>query len=336
MRKREIICEYQPYIFRPPVASNNLYQSAVANDGVTIERWRKTWTDNITANKEFFGSFKDHSLGHLYGKHLYKPAIVVGSGPSLKFNIDKLKDRGAVPLISCLHNFHYMEDKGVPADYYVSLDAGPVVVGEISEGGDKSPEEYWELTKDRTLIAFIGSDPELFKKWQGTIYLYNAPVPDQEYEKEIDEIEPFRLVVSSGGNVLGASMYIAKAFFGCSTIIFMGADFSFGYDRKFHSWNSSYDEKMGHCVPIFDVFGNKVPTWQSYANFKSWFDWVTINIPGQYINCTEGGCLGSYPEGNLHSIKQMDLDKCLDMLHMYRHIKDQVEKPEEAQRKIIF
>lgn len=336
MATREIFCEYQPYITFNPIPPQALRSAAVSNDEVTIEHWSKKWLKNIRENKKFFGNFRDKSLGNLFGINLHKPAIIAGSGPSLKYSIEGLKDRNGIPLISCLHNFHFFEDNGVPADYYVSLDAGEVVLEEIAEGGAKTEDEYWELTKDRKLIAFIGSDPRLFEKWQGEIYLYNAPVPSEAYEDAVEAIESFKCSVSNGGNVFGACLYIAKGFFGSSAIMFIGADFSFGYDRKFHSWNSKYDQKLGKCVSLVDVYGNKVPTWQSYANFKQWFDWVCTTVPGIYINCSEGGCLGSYPEGNIFQIKQMDLKVALDMFNMHRHLKEQSIDPANAVKKILF
>jgi len=337
MKTRNIICEYQNYIFHTPVPPTQLRSNAVSADQVTIDAWKETWLGNIRKNKKFFGSFKKHSLGSLYGQFLHRPCIIAGSGPSLRHNYKKLKDRNGIPLISCLHNFHFFEDADLAPEYYVSLDAGPVVLEEIAEGGTKTPEEYWNRTKDRSLIAFIGSDPILFEKWQGKIYLYNAPVPDADYEKQVDEIETFRCIVSNGGNVLGACLYITKGYFGSSVTIFTGSDFSFDPgNNRFHGWDSKYDKNMGYCVPAFDVFGNKVKTWQSYKNFKDWFDWVSLQVPGLYINCSEGGCLGSYSDGNLFTIKQMDLDKCLDMFNMSSHLKDQALNPENAEKKILF
>lgn len=337
MRRREIICDYQPYIFQPPVSPNRLRSDSTSADGVTIDTWREKWLTNIRANKKNFGSFKKYSLGKLFNQYLHRPVIIAGSGPSLRHNAEKLKDRNGIPLVSCLHNFHYFEDLGLEPEYYVTLDAGPVVLEEVTEGGSKSEQEYWDMTKDRKLIAFIGTDPRVFEKWQGEVYLYNAPVPDADYEKQVDEIEMFRACVSNGGNVLGACLYIAKGYFGSSTTIFVGADFSFDpANNRFHGWDSKYDKDIGYCVPMFDVFGNKVKTWQSYKNFKSWYDWVSIQVPGIYINCSEGGCLGSYPEGNIHTIKQMDLDKCLDMFNMSKYIQDQALNPETAEKKILF
>ena len=336
-RTREVICEYQPYILNPPVPPSELRAEAVANDGPTVAAWKETWLANIQANKDKFGSFKKSSLGNLYNKFLHRPVIIAGSGPSLRHNVDELKNRNGIPVISCLHNFHFFEDNDVKPEYYVSLDAGPIVLEEISEGGSKTEDEYWDMTKDRALIAFIGSDPRLLEKWQGEIYLYNAPVPDEDYENKVDAIEMFRCPVSSGGNVLGAALYVAKGFLGAGAIIFIGADFSFDpANNRFHGWDSKYDRSMGYTVPMFDVFGNKVKTWQSYKNFAQFFNWMSMQVPGFYINCSEGGCLGSFAEGNIFTIKQMDLKDCLDMYNMSRHLKDQALTPDTAIKKILF
>jgi hypothetical protein len=337
VRKAEIFLEYQPYFDFPPQNRQSLYSQACSNDAVTVTAWRETWIGNTKANKAKYGSFKSKGLGLLHGKHRGQAAILVGSGPSLKHNAHELKNlRGGVPVISCLHNFHFLEDNGTPADYYVTLDAGPVTIEEVSEGGQRTAEEYWAVTKDRTLIAYVATDPRLLEKWQGKIYFFNAPLPDLELLGEIDKIEKFRTFVSSGGNVLGACTYIAKGFFGCPTVTFIGADFSFGYQENFHPWNSKYDAHLGHYIRLTDVYGNKVKTWQSYANFKAWFDWLVQTVPGIWINATEGGCFGAYPEGNIRALRQMDLKDVIAMFNMCDELKAQCENPETDEKKILF
>jgi len=335
-RTAEIILDYQNYIEHAPVAPQELYSRASSSDQVTINSWRSIWLKNIKANKEIFGSFKDNGIGQLIGAHQYQPVILAGSGPSLKVNGDLLKKRGEIPLVSCLHNFHFFEDKEIHVDYYVSLDAGPVVLDEVSEGGTKTSDEYWERTKGKTLLAYIGTDPKLFKLWQGKVYLYNAPIPEAKIRAEIDAIEPFHTYVSNGGNVLGAALYIAKGILGCNPVAFTGADFSFSYDKKFHAWDSKYDQNLGFVVKAIDVYGNKVPTWQSYHNFKNWFDWVALQTPGIYINCTEGGTFGAYPDGNIMAVKQMELSEFIRMYHAHEELRAQCENPELPHNKILF
>ena len=335
-RIAEIQLEYQNYIEHPPVPASHLYSQACQNDGVTIDSWRPIWIANIRANHERFGPFKDRSVGKFWGQLKQKPVIIAGSGPSLKYNGHELANRDGIPLVSCLHNFHFFEDLGAAPEFYVTLDAGEVTVEEVSEGGSKSPEEYWAMTKHRKLLAFIGTHPKLLEKWQGEIYFFNAPVPDLAYMEEIEKIEPFHCYVGNGGNVLGACLYLAKGFFGGNPICFVGADFSFSYDKKFHGWKSKYDQSLGYTVRAVDVFGNRVHTWQSYANFKAWFDCIALKVPGIWINATEGGCFGAYPEGNLMAVKQMELNQFLGMYRMHEELRDQAEAPAAASRKLLF
>lgn len=335
-RKQELIyLEYQNTIDHSPMPREALYQQSCSNDQATITSWRDIWIRQTQANHAVFGPFKNRSLGKLLNKHRHMPMIVVGSGPSLKKNAHQLIGDHGIPIISCLHNFHYLEDLGVKVDYYVSLDAGPVTIEEIAEGGNRETD-YWAKTKGKTLLCYIGTHPNLLAKWQGEIYFFNCGIPDPQIEAEIDKIERFKVLISSGGNVLGACLYIAKGILGCSTTIFLGADFSFSYAEKFHGWDSKYDVALGNCLRMTDIYGNKTKTWQSYANFKAWFDWVAQSVPGEYINCTEGGIFGAYNEGNIRAVKQMDLDDCLKRFTLSEHLKGLCENPETTEIKILF
>jgi hypothetical protein len=343
VREEKVRLEFQNYIDHLPVSNEDMYRQAASADGVTINHWRETWLKNIAANKAKFGSFGDYSLGSIFNKFENLPVIVAGSGPSLKHNAHKLKDRGRMGLVSCLHNFHLMEDVGAGVDLYVSLDSGPVTVEEVHEGGSKSSEEYWAMTKDKTLACYIGSDPVLLEKWQGKIVFFNAPIPDRAIETAVDEIEPFNTYVSSGGNVLGACLYIAKCFLGANPIVFVGADFSFGYEisektgkPKFHSWDSKYDVGIGNAVKATDIFGNKISTWPSYYGFKSWFDCITGRVPGIWVNCTEGGLFGAYPDGNLRHIMQMKLTDLFEMYSISSGFRGQAVEPHELDKRVCF
>ncbi len=330
MKQANITLELQPYIQYPPQTLQQMYSSACASDGTTIEAWRAKWIGNITENSKVHGPFASNGIGKLHNDWQGGSCIIAGSGPSLALNIGKLKDRPKhLKLISCLHNFHAMEDNGAEVDYYVSLDAGPITVHEVSEGGSKTPDEYWELTASRTLLAFIGTEPELLRRWKGKIHFFNAPVPDDSYMREVADIDPLHQYVSNGGNVLGASMYIAKAWLGVVTTVFIGADFAFSNREKvkFHYWDSQYDASIGHTIRCVDIYGNSVKTWPSYHNFKLWFDYVSQVCPGIYINSTEGGTFGAYREGNIMSVLQMDLHKVFEMHSLSDKLKYRVDEP---------
>lgn len=336
MREQKIICDFQPYITAMPMDPKDAYKQSCSNDAPTIASWRDVWLQNIKMNHAKHGPFHERGLGLLFQKHLGQTFIIAGSGPSLAYNGEQLKvDHGGV-VISCLHNFHFFEDRDIRVDYYVSLDAGPITITEVAEGGQHDAEWYWERSRDKTLLCYVGTHPGLLEKWQGKVYFFNCPIPDLTLMAEIDKTEKFSTFVSSGGNVLGGCTYIAKGVLGALTTAFIGADFSFSYENKFHGWDSSYDAKMGACLRTVDVYGNSVMTWPSYHNFKSWFDWLASTIPGIYINCTEGGTFGAYRDGNIMAVRQMELRVFLDALRMTEHLRDQCCKPGEAERKVLF
>ena len=118
-RKAEITLEFQNYIPKAPMQGDAMYKQACSNDQITINEWRSTWLDNMSLNKERLNhgttSFGENSVGKLFGISENLPVIIAGSGPSLKQNGHLLKDRPkSVKLVSCLHNFHFFEDREVP------------------------------------------------------------------------------------------------------------------------------------------------------------------------------------------------------------------------------
>lgn len=304
--------QYQNYIENPPVRNaKELYHRACSNDGVTIDTWFDTWIKYIRENNERY-NFQENSAYQEFGKSALKPTIIIGAGPSLKKNVDVLaKEKGDMIVVACLHAFAFLEDNGVHADYYVNLDSGPITIEEMCQGGKEKPEYYWNLTKDRTLITSVTGHPDLLSKWQGKKLFYGVMASTPEFAAAYAKITKFNLIFSVGGNTLGACLYFAKAILGACPIVYMGADFAFGMDRKFHSWDSPYDAMYSGLQTAYNVFGCKVATWPSYFNFKSWFEFMACggngNQPGMYINCTEGGILGSYAEGNIRQIQQMRL-----------------------------
>lgn len=309
---------------RPPQSLAQMYARATAADSITIESWKKQWLEYLEANAKTH-DFKEWSAMCEFGKEKYKPVICAGSGPSLKKNYLELKNRGEIKIVSCLHNFGFFEENNImnENDYYITLDAGDITLKEVSEGGEgKHPEEwYWERTKDRVLLAFVSTNPKLIAKWQGKIYWFIAPSSEkimEDYTKKIDiNVVP---CFNVGGNVLGAGMYFARAILGAGILIFVGADFSFDYNHFFHGWNSNYDSQFSGVIPTTDIFGNRVYTWGSYWGFKIWFDWMANggngNNPQLWINATEGGIMGAYPEGNIKQIIQMDLKSTLYTFNM--------------------
>lgn len=313
MKNITLYREYQNPIPVPPIPDEEMHHQTVKSDAITVKSWYKPWIKHLKENKEFFGDFGPHSYGQLYGLHRDGAAIIMGAGPSLKDSLPALRTNKTMkkPLvtISCLHNYGYLEDEGIHADYYVSLDAGELIFEDIFEGREKDLEYYMETTKDKVLLASVHTPSKLFKMWKGKIYLFNCQVPDEKFTAEANAIAKFSHYISAGGNVLGGCFYIARALFCATTVMFVGADFCFDYDKKFHSYKTQYDN-AGNYIKWPDIFGIPRITWPSYLHFKLWFDRMAGLVPGRYINCSEG-ILGAYREGNIQTFEYQPLDAAL-------------------------
>ena len=317
---------YQPYI-EPPIPKETLYAQACTGDVVTVKSFKPQWTAHLKANAAKF-DIKANSAMNDYARFAYKPVICAGSGPSLKINVDALKTKESVGLVACLHSYAFLEDKGTPADYYVTLDSQEITVGETLQGGKQSEDRYWELSKDRTLVAPLVANPKLLEKWRGRVLWYNTIVPDPEFQAECDKLG-FHLYFNVGGNALGASYYFARAILGACPIALSGADFCFSPKKKFHSWDSPYDNQFNGLIACTDVFGNRVFTWPSYQNFAKWFEFLSLGGQGDnphlFYNCTEGGILGAYPGGNVKTIQQMPLKSFLWSFNQHKTMKNLYE-----------
>lgn len=317
-RSVEMVLQYQNVLDGPPVPAKALYDQACSNDGATLSAWVDMWLGNVKTNNAKY-NFEENSAMLDFGKFAYHPAIVAGSGPSLKKNAHYLlKKPKEIPLVSCLHNFGYFEDLGLDVEAYLNLDAGDITIPEMSQGGSKPTEYYWDSTESKTLVTAVTANPKLIEKWKGKIRFFNSIVPNQEYMQKYFALTPFNLTYNVGGNTMGACMYHARAILGCTPVAFIGADFAFDYTRSFHPFKTPYDQQFSGVIACTDVYGNRVFGWQSYINFKAIFEFYAMGShkgkPQIMVNCTEGGILGAYPNGNIKQIIQMRLE---DFLHQY-------------------
>ena len=345
-----MILQVQPYIPGIPTGKDNAWTAATRNDGITVKTWIKQWLDQTIENAKYH-NFEEQSVMKLWRENAGRPVILAGAGPSLSRNYKELQGDGkdshgrkSIPIVTNVHNFPFFEDNDImrSTDYYMVLDAGDICIKEMSEGGKNTPEWYWDRTEGRTLIAYHATHPEFIKKWKGPIYWFTTPPATPELGAEMGKlVDPSKVPgFNVGGNVMGAALYFAKAILGSSLPIFIGMDLCFSYDRKFHPWDCWYNDTFKGVMPWTDIFGNRVYTWQSYFGFKNWFDYMACGGSGNnaqlWINATEGGILGAYPDGNIQQILQFDLRTALHMFTSYELMPEMMSKSINGQMHLLF
>jgi hypothetical protein len=348
----DMVLRYSGCIDGIPLGKEAAWQNATRNDKVTVESWDKIWIGQTAQNSKTY-NFSEGSAMSVFGSESGRPVILMGAGPSLAKNWADLVGDGKtnfgrrdIKIVTNVHNFPFLEDHNLMTseDFYLILDAGDICIKEMSEGGANAdnPDWYWERTACRTLVAYHGTHPEFLKKWRGKILWFTTPPASMKIAEEISKLIDITKVpvLNVGGNVMGAALYFARAVLGCSIPIFMGMDLSFSYNQKFHPWECWYNEKFTGVIPWIDIYGNRVWTWPSYLGFKSWFDFMACGGTGNnaqlWINATEGGILGAYPEGNIRQIVQMDLKTALHMFNMHHLLPSLIEKSTGGQFNLLF
>ena len=72
----EMFFEFSNEIDAPPRNPKDLFSQACSNDKNTVDTWSKQWLEQTAANKEKFGSFKEHGIGQLFKTNYLKQAMV--------------------------------------------------------------------------------------------------------------------------------------------------------------------------------------------------------------------------------------------------------------------
>lgn len=347
----EMVLRAQPYIPGIPGGGREqAWEHATRNDDVTLKSWADIWINQTRQNAANYDFVKNSCMSH-WGACAGKPVILMGSGPSLKRNWqvllgdEKYPGRKDLKIVTNVHNFHFCEDRNLMTseDYYVLLDSGDITIRELTDGGARQDTEwYWNKTRDRTLIAYVGAHPDFVNRWQGPIYWFQTPFASSEVADAVKGLLDSTKTpgFNVGGNVMGACLYFARAILGCSVPIWIGMDLCFGYDQKFHAWDSEYDQKYSGLIPWTDIYGNRVYTWPSYFGFKNWFDYIATGGHGGnaqlWINATEGGIMGAYHEGNIQQIVQLDLRTALHMMNMYHIMPDLCQRCSDGNLHLLF
>lgn len=322
----------RPRIFIDTSAQAQSGQNTTAVSGTneaTLFHWRAEWVKNIGENVKRFGYFnKDHAVKVFARENLNNACVLVGAGPSLAKNMDFLKECAGkkIPIMASAHAFMYLSENGIKPDFVTILDAS---------------SRWLEYLRGPSQGVVLFSDwccaPEYFEKWEGSIYFYQSDfdrinsiqgklIWDELMEASKNAIPPDTVPV--GGHVGGGMVHIAKEILGSSDMIFVGFDYAF-LDGKFYPSDKEIDNPS---VPaearnsVANILGMPVETVPSYFMFKSMIDQIVWGYKMadpkiSYINATEGGILGAYPQGNLVCFDYMALDDAIRLVTAQREVR---------------
>ncbi|BCJ92944.1 hypothetical protein acsn021_05130 [Anaerocolumna cellulosilytica] len=208
------------------------------------------------------------------------PAIIVAAGPSLKKNVEFLKDAKNKAVIFAVDRaLEYLYDQNIIPDYAVTVD--PLKL-------ESCFAPSYEV--DIPLFAELHSNAKILAQHKGKKIFYNAFDYINYYMKDLNKCILNKLNIGTSVATAAFSICVNMKF---KRIILVGQDLSYGEDGTASHIDANIDMGIQYnLISVEGYNGNMVMTRNDWFDFLKWFEAmieVTPNI--EVINATEGGAM---------------------------------------------
>jgi len=232
-------------------------------------------------------------------REIYKgrPGIVVSAGPSLRKNIDRLRDaRGKAVLIACDVVLKPLLEKGIVPDFTTIVD----FQGQTKKFFETLPEKV-----DTRLLSVAAAYHGTVDFYPGPKAFCGDPVLDFFLGPEARPMGGYQ----SGGHV-GHFSFLAAGMLGLDPVAFVGQDLAFPHNithvggtpihedwqnerNRFYTLEMRETEHLirrrKQLMTVEDIDGNEVFTERSFYHYLRDMEIAIKDAPHRTVDCTEGG-----------------------------------------------
>jgi hypothetical protein len=229
------------------------------------------WYTNRTKNDEV----QSVNFSNFVGKFKDIPAILVGGGASLIEHIPLLRQlENKAVIFAAGTTIEILLNHGITPTFMAAIDQDP-----ISEGG-----LHEHLEADVPLI-FDGQVAQNSLNYKGKKIQMQLNV-----NRYTGMVIPDLPIIESAPSIGNVGLDILHKM-GCSPILMVGMDFSYGYGKLYCDGTRFQEERKdtGQFVTIVNNFGEAVATEPSFLSMVNWFEEYVPRIKPNVINCTHKG-----------------------------------------------
>ncbi len=300
------------------------YVSSKISDLLTRFEFEEKWIKNIFKNIHHLDG--NCGIGGFFGKFKGLPGIIVSAGPSLKNNIEQLKEIGDQAVIVAVDTAMKVLNKhGVSPHFVLTLDAQKYSQKHFS--GVESP--------DTVLVADVVSCPSILSTYKGrkalsTTSKYYEGGNGQTVRETTPVVDWLEKFIPPFGDVQSGGSVATSAFdlllnMGCDPIILMGQDLAYT-GREIHCSGTYHNDdwlpvinrvKNLECINQGVIRKRKIQYVKSFGGkglvisdfvfdlYKSWFEDSAGKVPVTVVNSTGGGA-------SLKNTVELSLEDALD------------------------
>lgn len=234
------------------------------------------WTENSLHTLRYM---KDCQFLSQYNKKFAEeiPVIIVSAGPSLDYNIEKLKlAKGKSVIIATDTAMPQMVRHGIKPDFIATIDAKK----SPTHLADEMCQHIPYICTDMARIEIMENHKAQKIYYQLSIYL----------ERILEEMGKKIIFLGSGTSVATVAFSACIAM-GFKTIIFVGQDLAYRDGVSHAGHHLRREEVNPYHIQIEDIYGNMVDSREEWYRFLLWFENAIQQLPKDnvIIDATEGG-----------------------------------------------
>lgn len=252
----------------------------------TLQVFENQWIYNFLANVKHIENASN--INGFIDKFKDVPAVVIGSGPSVKKNlhlIEEMYDKALI--ISAGSSIGLIDKMNLLPHMNLSIDGSKDMSNDINN----------MLKQEEILFAYLNNVHfDCIEKYKGK-KMYVKTLAEQSVDYFEKHIENQTIPLSSGGSCTNVSVDFAKKL-GCNPIILIGVDLAYT-DLKSHAdgilqrWDVEKEEIVEDNVNYIkgkDINGNDIYTSSIWFSMMRGFnEYIEKNKDIKFINATEGG-----------------------------------------------
>lgn len=227
----------------------------------TAAHFRKEWARNIVRNME--RNLKSRSFQGLRNTCAGVPAVIVGSGPSLGMEVDKLrKVKERALIISAGSSVQALLHHGIEPHLIVSMDAGGA-----------NARVFAELDVSQIPFLYLPTIKHTAIKADDSPYLLHAFFDIDQLSRYLLKLTEADPVFVSSATVTGTAIQAAD-YLGCKDIILIGQDFSYPNEQVYtegvaHARRETLEKRLAEAdMTVANTIGGFNRTNQIMLNLK--------------------------------------------------------------------
>ncbi|MDD5239984.1 MAG: DUF115 domain-containing protein [Candidatus Nanoarchaeia archaeon] len=235
-------------------------------------------TKRCLVDKWYVNRFVNAKRPSLHGKSLIDahrglPGMVVGAGPSLAGQLEKLRSlQGKVVTIAASTAMEILHTHEIRPTYAIAIDQDPITSGGLHE----------HLDSDVPLI-FDGQIAQNSLEYKG---------PKVQMRLNVNQYITSDLpVFESGPSVANVSVDVLHKM-GCNPIILVGMDLSYT-DNKLYCGGTQFNQDIvgTQYIKMTNNKGEECLTEPSFISMRNWLEEYVARVKPEIYNCTERGLI---------------------------------------------